>query len=353
MDVRSWLHASPTPQDPRRTAVARADLLIDLVSAGAGGNRELFRSTLEALISEERAKQHHVLADRLAEHLHFQNNSPNPLRSNVVGINGQGPPLFQELRPRRRLDDLLLPAVVLQACNELVEEQNRVDLLRAHNLEPRHRMLLIGPPGNGKTSLAEAVAFELGCPLLIVRYETIIGSYLGETALRLAKLFAQARSQRCVLFFDEFDAIGKERGDAHETGEIKRVVSSLLLQVDELPSHVVVASATNHSELLDRAAWRRFQLRLELPSPTKMQRIEWLRKFEERSGMLLGYSHDHLARRLAGLSFAEIEQFALDIQRRYVLTMPNSDIRAIVAERLKQWGSRSATIVTAQRESDG
>lgn len=333
--------------------MARADLLIDLVSAGAGGNQEMFRRTLEALITEERAKQHHVLADRLAEHLHFQSNAPTPLRSGVVGLNGQGPSLCQELRPRRRLDDLLLPAVVLQACNELVEEQNRTDLLRAHNLEPRHRMLLVGPPGNGKTSLAEAIAFELGCALLMVRYEAIIGSYLGETAVRLAKLFAQARSQRCVLFFDEFDVIGKERGDAHETGEIKRVVSSLLLQVDELPSHVVVVSATNHSELLDRAVWRRFQLRLSLPAPEKAQRLEWLQKFESRSGIKLGYSHDHLARRLAGLSFAEIEQFALDVQRRYVLTMPNSDVRAIVAERLKQWGSRSATMAPVQQETDG
>ncbi len=332
--------------------MARADLLIDLVSAGAGGNQDLFRRTLEALISEERAKQHHVLADRLAEHLHFQRNTPAPLRSGAVGLNGQGPPLCHELRPRRRLNELLLPAVVLQGCNELVEEQNRADLLRAHNLEPRHRILLVGPPGNGKTSLAEALAFELGCSLLIVRYEAIIGSYLGETAVRLAKLFAQARSQRCVLFFDEFDVIGKERGDAHETGEIKRVVSSLLLQVDELPSHVVVVTATNHSELLDRAVWRRFQLRLTLPSPQKAQLLEWLRRFEAGSGIQLGYSHDHLARRLAGLSFAEIEQFALDVQRRYVLTMPNSDVRSIVSERLKQWNSRIATMPLVQRESD-
>ena len=91
----------------------------------------------------------------------------------------------------------------------------------------------------------------------MVRYETLIGSFLGETAMRLAQLCAQARGQRCLLFFDEFDVIGKERGDQHETGEIKRVVSSLLLQIDQLPSHVLVVTATNHSELLDRAVWRR------------------------------------------------------------------------------------------------
>ena len=105
-------------------------------------------------------------------------------------------------------------------------------------------------------------------PLLIVCYEAVIASYLGETAVRLSRLFAQVRTRRCILFFDEFDVVGKERGDVHETGEIKRVVSSLLLQIDGLPSHVVAVTATNHPELLDRAVWRQFQLRLERPAPS-------------------------------------------------------------------------------------
>lgn len=267
-------------------------------------------------------------------------------------VNGE-PKLYVEVRPRRSLADLLLPAVAQQACAELVEEHNRADLLRAHNLEPRNRVLLVGPPGNGKTSLAEALANELGSPLFVVRYESIIGSYLGETAVRLAKLFAQARTQRCVLLFDEFDVIGKERGDVHETGEIKRVVSSLLLQVDQLPSHVVVVTATNHSELLDRAVWRRFQVRLDLPAPGRGLRAVWLQMFESRSGLQLGYSHDHLAQRLAGLSFAELEQFAQDVQRRYVLTMPGADPRTIVADRLKQLTARAAPATVATGDDDG
>ena len=131
--------------------------------------------------------------------------------------------------------------------------------MRSHGLQPRHRVLLAGPPGNGKTALAEAIAEALALPFLIVRYEALIGSFLGETAQRLAQLFAFARTLPCVLFFDEFDVVGKERGDAHETGEIKRVVSNLLLQIDALPSHVIAVAATNHSELLDSAVWRRFQ----------------------------------------------------------------------------------------------
>lgn len=331
--------------------MARADLLIDIVKAGAEGDQELFRKALEALITEERSKQHNILADRLAEHLNLNG---KPLRSaRPVSVPNGEAKHYYEVRARRGFTDLLLPAPVKQACTELVEEHNRADLLRAHNLEPRNRVLLVGPPGNGKTSLAEAIATELGSPLFVVRYESIIGSYLGETAVRLAKLFAQARTQRCVLFFDEFDVIGKERGDVHETGEIKRVVSSLLLQVDQLPSHVVVVTATNHSELLDRAVWRRFQLRLDLPGPGKGQRVAWLQMFEHRSGILLGHTHDYLARRLVGLSFAELEQFAQDVQRRYVLTMPGADVRAIVSDRLKQWATRATATSASPGDDDG
>ena len=321
--------------------MARADLLLDLVRAGAKGDQPMFRKSLEALVSEERAKQHHVLADRLAAHLNASgppNTRTSPsLTRRRKAANGS----FHELHPERRMDDLVLPASVANAGRELVEEFRRTDLLRAHNLEPRHRVLLTGPPGNGKTSLAEAFATELAVPLFAVRYESVIASYLGETAVRLSRLFDEVRTRRCVLFFDEFDVVGKERGDIHETGEIKRVVSSLLLQIDELPSHVVVITATNHPELLDRAVWRRFQLRLNLPAPTLSLAEEWFRRFEKRLGESLGYKPATLAKRLKGLSFSELEQFALDVQRQYVLTLPDHDVRAIVAERLKQWLDRS------------
>lgn len=318
--------------------MARADLLLDLVKAGAEGTPELFRKTLEALIAEERAKQHNVLADQLAAHLRFNGTTVRSSRP-LAESNGDRS-AFGEVRPRRSLASLVLPKVVRGACTELVEEHHRADLLRSHGLEPRHRVLLSGPPGNGKTTLAEALAFELAIPLYVVRYESIIGSYLGETAVRLAKLFAQVRTERCVLFFDEFDVVGKERGDVHETGEIKRVVSSLLLQVDQLPSYVVVIAATNHSELLDRAAWRRFQMRLSLPLPTKAQRVEWLKQFEARSGFSLAHSHSNLAKTLGSISFAELELFALDIQRRYILALPGGNLRTIVSERLRQWNAR-------------
>lgn len=317
--------------------MARADLLITLVKAVSNGDQILFKKTVEALIAEERAKQHHILANRLAEQLRT-NGSPTITSPDLIN-SGIGN-LLLEITPQRSLQELLLPEIVQTACKELIEEHHRTELLRSYNIEPRHRLLLVGPPGNGKTSLGEALAEALMLPLLVIRYEGVIGTYLGETAARLKRIFDYVRTRRCVLFFDEFDTLGKERGDLHETGEIKRVVSSLLLQIDALPSHVLVVTATNHPELLDRAVWRRFQLRLLLPAPSCAQLEEWFRRFEKRFQQSLGYTPRILAERLKGLSFAEVEDFGADIQRQYVLSLPEVKMKQIVSECLKQWQAR-------------
>jgi SpoVK/Ycf46/Vps4 family AAA+-type ATPase len=317
--------------------MARADLLVSIVRAGSEGDRERFRKAVQALAAEEREKRHGVLADRLEKSLRAPDGSTvstHPAHDERIRQ------LLTESVPRKTLDDLILPETVSAACAELVEEQHRVELLRSYGIEPRHRVLLAGTPGNGKTSLAEAVAERLMVPMLTVRYEGVIGSFLGETAQRLRQIFDYVATRRCVLFFDEFDAIGKERGDVHETGEIKRVVSSLLLQMDNLPSHVVVVVASNHPELLDRAVWRRFQLRLELPPPTQSAAEEWFQRLAEKLDAPLGRSPRSLAMHLKGLSFAEIEDFAADLARRYVLGLPDSDLKRIVNTRLRQWKAR-------------
>ena len=317
--------------------MARADLLLKLVQAGSRGEQAQFRKTVEALAAEERAKRHTILADRLLAQLQSNGYRANLAKSLPAKSAGH---LVTEVIPARELRDMILPPEAEATIQELVEEQFRVDLLRSYNLEPRNRVLLVGPPGNGKTTLAEAIADALNVPLIAVRYEAVIGSFLGETAQRIGQVFEHVRSRHCVLFFDEFDVVGKERGDVHETGEIKRVVSSLLLQVDQLPSYVVVVTASNHPELLDRAVWRRFQIRLELPMPKQGQIEEWFRRFEQRTGHSLGFSPRSLAQRLRGLSFAEIEDFGTDVLRRIVLNQPDVDSKVIVEQRLRHWKKR-------------
>ena len=332
------------------TVMARSDLLVSLVKAGSSGDATRARSVAEAIIAEERAKRHNVLAERLTEAMGV--NGASPVTAKFVGHGQRHREFLLELTPRRRIEDLVLPALTRQACDELIEEQHRAAVLRAHSLEPRHRVLLVGPPGNGKTSLAEAIAEALAVPFFVVRYEAMIGSFLGETAARLKRVFDYARTTPCVLFFDEFDAVGKERGDVYETGEIKRVVTSLLMQVDDLPSYTVVVAASNHAELLDRAAWRRFQLRLALNPPTRRGLASYIARFAATLDEPLGRTPETIAKGLGAISYAEAEEFCRDVRRRSTLAMGEQPVKAIVAERLKLWAERSRASAE-QEASDG
>ena len=321
--------------------MARADLLIDLVEAERRGDKTRFRSLVEAVIADERAKSHHLVADRLTALLATV--AASTIRSNPNGAKPTAEGLLHEIVPQRRLCELTLASSVATETRKFVEEHHRADLLRSYNLDPRHRILLTGPPGNGKTSLAEAIATEVMMPLYVARYEGIISSFLGESAGHLFDVFEFVRTQRCVLFLDEFDTIAKERSDQHETGEIKRVVSTLLMQIDALPTHVIVVVATNHAELLDRAAWRRFQLRLQMDAPTRDLATAFLQQMLVRLGGDLGLAPRTLADRLTGASYSDLEQFCLDVRRRYVLELPDSNLVAIAKDRIQQWRSQATS----------
>lgn len=328
--------------------MARSDLLISIVRAGVSGDRAALRSSVEAAAAEERGKNHHILADRLQRALAAIAVTP-PTTSQHVAPAGKDAIL--ETTPRRRLDELILPLPVNQQVAQLVEEQHRSDLLRAHGMQPRHKILLSGPPGNGKTSVAEAIAEALAVQFFTVRYDTLIGSYLGETNTRLARLFDYARTVPCVLFFDEFDAIGKERGDSHETGEIKRVVSFLLMQIDQLPSYVVTVAATNHAELLDRAVWRRFQLRLSLPQPSREILSVFLDRQIDTWPEPAGIEAKVLAGKLGNVSFAEVQEFCQTVRRQHILATPNRALSDILREQVELWTTRITPGENAKRST--
>lgn len=320
--------------------MARADLILDLVRNSLSENRYQFKKVVEAMIAEERSKNHGQLADRLQSELDLV------LRSLEKNINGRNvsnaatAPIvnnfLQEVPSHKSFGDLVLPEDVVKLTDSFVEEQFRSDILRTYGIEPRHKIMLIGEPGTGKTSFAEALSDKLMLPLYMVRYDALIGSYLGETAMRLRQLFDYVSSRKCILFFDEFDTIGKERGDAQELGEIKRVVSSLLMMTDSLPSYTIVLGASNHAELLDRAVWRRFQIRIELPMPDVKGIEHFLMNFENKYNISFKTDLAKLATNLKGNNFGDIENFALSVMRRYILALPEQDIRRYVKEELSE-----------------
>ena len=171
--------------------MARADLIIDLLKYSISGNKAMVKKVAEAIIAEERSKQHTILADKLQYEL---NNAPKDSVPTTTTLMSQrsvndiaAENFIQEIIPQRRLSDLILPDEVVYNCNQIIQEQFRAELLRSYGIEPRNRILLIGPPGNGKTSLAEAIAESLMAPLYVVKYDAIVGAYLGERAMRLRK----------------------------------------------------------------------------------------------------------------------------------------------------------------------
>lgn len=314
--------------------MAKAELLVQLVKYASENDQAGLRRIVESIAADERARKHTILSDRLM-------NALNHTSQSFISRNSKKDSEFiYQINPERELEDLVLSDSIIENCKSLVEEQHRSELLLSYGLSPRNRILLLGTPGNGKTSLAEVIATQLMYPLFVIRYESLIGSYLGETATRLQNVFDYARTQRCVLFFDEFDTLGKERSDAGETGEIKRVVSSLLLQIDKLPSYTVIICASNHPELLDKAVWRRFQIKMELNNPDKNQMLDYINRFEQRSGILFGGSGNKIIEKLKGQCFAELEEFCLQILRQAILKTQIDKPERIITENLEKWEQR-------------
>lgn len=293
--------------------MASGKILRQLIKAGASGDSTAFRCVSEAIINEERQKQHHLLANDLEQILYGEHLAPATERSsrlipNVPVDKERGLALLDIKQPQRSLEEIILPNQSTLAIEELLEEHRRQDVLRSYGMKASGKLIFYGPPGCGKTLAAEIIAFELDRPLAIVRLDALVSSYLGETAANLRKVFDFIAQHPMVALFDEFDAIGKERGDSGEHGELRRVVNAVLQMMDAYQGQSIMLAATNHEQILDSAIWRRFDEIIEFPVPDKQQLIQIL-KLKLR-GIRRQFEPDdkELLNAFTGLSGADIDR---------------------------------------------
>jgi len=255
--------------------MASGKLLRLLVQSGASGDPTAFRSATEQLIKEERQKQHNLLANDLERILYGER---APSSSTVHSILPEAPvdkesgvALIDIKQANRSIEELVLEQSTLEVIENVLEEYRREDVLRSYGMMPAEKVLFFGPPGCGKTLSAEAIAYELNRPLAIVRLDSLVSSFLGETAANLRKVFDFIAKHKLVVLFDEFDALGKERDDGSEHGELRRVVNAVLQMMDSYDGQSIIIAATNHDQILDSAIWRRFDELVEFPVLNKKQ----------------------------------------------------------------------------------
>ena len=243
---------------------------------------------------------------------------------------------------RSTLADIIYPnendiEVVLSKSNaekleSFILNYKNADKLNNLGIGVSNSLLLYGPPGCGKTQCAYLIAKQLNLPLVIARIDSLISSYLGTTAKNIRNLFEFVQKIPCVLFLDEFDAIAKARDDSNELGELKRVVNSLLQNVDAMSKDSLILAATNHHQLLDSAVWRRFDYKLEIELPDKDAVNKLIKLFVGGMGSLSEKDVAELSTLLCGLSGAEIQELITKSLRNSVIHNISFDKRNIYEE---------------------
>ena len=220
--------------------------------------------------------------------------------------------------PDLHLQHMVLPPEIKGDFQRILKEHRQQHKLVQHGLSPRRKLLLLGPPGTGKSMAAKVLAGELHLPLFIVRFEALITKFMGETAAKLRLIFDAMHQTRGVYLFDEFDAIGAQRAMPNETGEIRRVLNSFLQFIEEDDSLSIIIAATNHVEILDRALFRRFDdvVRFDVPSKELIIRLlqERLAEFKKED-----LDWDRIADEARGLSYGDLVRACEDAAKDMVL----------------------------------
>jgi SpoVK/Ycf46/Vps4 family AAA+-type ATPase len=328
------------------------ELLRLLIAAHVAGDNAAFDEAVNGVVQEERRKNHHLLANEIRK-IAKNGSDGGTIRdlaflptwvARDVPADERGLPLIHAFEPTRTFQELVLRRGIRSALDRIVEENRRRDLLQGHGLHSRRKILFHGPPGCGKTVSAEALAGELLLPVFLVRFDAVVSSYLGETAANLSKVFQYAQSRPAVLFFDEFDAIGKSRDSEEEHGELKRVVNSFLQMLDAFHSPGLVIAATNHERLLDSALWRRFDDVIQFPGPTKRE-IETLLRFGLRQFATPTVDFPVVASSATRLSHADVERAMRDVMKSAVLgrrsEIVTEDLTRAIAEQARRPRPRS------------
>jgi len=292
--------------------MASGKLLRQLIKTGAEGNHDAFRQVSEEVVREERAKHHHLLANDLEKILYGRTKSSNapllPLSGKVPTDRERNLPLLLIKEPFKRLEDVILSDENSSVINEILQEHHRSELLKSNGLYPADRLLFCGPPGCGKTLTAEVIASELALPLAVVRIDSVISSYLGETAANLRQVFDFISAIPMVVLFDEFDSLAKERADEADHGELKRVVNAFLQMMDGYEGKSLLVAATNHERILDSAVWRRFDEVVAF-DPPNLEQIRRLLKIKLR-GLRREFEVDdaRVVSLFEGMAHADIER---------------------------------------------
>lgn len=317
----------------------KANFIINLVSAHSSGNEAQFEKVLSDLIHDEEKKGNSSLALSLKNAYSTDKRPANstmisPMSSMSFSVQSVANlpkdkdstlDLVEILQPTVTLEDVALSEKASDTIQQIIDEQKKADELLKSGVIPTNRVLLCGPPGCGKTMTANALAAELGLPIVYVRLDGLVSSYLGQTGTNIRKIFEFVKGKRIMLFLDEFDAIAKKRDDSHELGELKRVVTTLLQNLDEMQANVFLVAATNHHHLLDSAIWRRFDISILLEEPNEKQREKII------SSVLSSYLKDFridpktLVVLTDGMSGAQMQTFLQSLGKFCVMNKKKGD----------------------------
>ncbi|HTS13141.1 MAG TPA: ATP-binding protein [Candidatus Limnocylindrales bacterium] len=267
--------------------------LARLFQAVSGRDLESAEQIASQIAGFEEKKGHHSAAQLLRGSL-----SPNGIKGHrgvepISGVLTNGNFLEAALSRGHgltRLNDAMLRPASRAALEALIDETKHGAYLSSRGIRRRSKLLFVGPPGCGKSFTAQAIANELKLPHYIVRFDAVIGAYLGQTAIHLRELFRFASTNPSVLLFDEIDALGKQRGNPLDVGELDRIVIALMQELEFSETRGLIIATSNLPENLDRALWRRFDLVLEFPKPTRVELAAYTRKTMARFGLKQRFS---------------------------------------------------------------